>query len=108
MIKFHISCPNDGQSNVYLYNGIRQFAAQNGLNINLTFSDHRNNSIERVVAHINKIRPDFCLFLYLNDLQGFIDYIKCGRKIGWIFDVTFNGKEIPGSSLSGLIRKLDY
>lgn len=100
--------PQDGQSNIYLYNGLRDFTRQYGLDIQLSFTDHRNQSIERVVNYINEINPDVCLFLYLNDLETFIDHVKCGYKCGWIFDVTYKGREIPDSVLKPAISKLDY
>jgi len=107
-MKLHLSMPHDGQSNVYMYNGLRMFARQHGLDLRVTFTDHRNQSAERVVEYINKVHPDVCLFLYLNDLHSFIDYIKVPNKAGWIFDVTFGGEEIPKSPLRPVIDKLDY
>lgn len=108
MIKFHISMPHDNQSNVYLYNGIRQFAIQHGVSLSLTFSDHRKDSMERVVEYINKVKPDYCLFLFLNNLSEALDYVHCPNKLGWIFDVTFQGKEIPDSSLRPIIDKFTH
>ena len=107
-MRLHLSMPNDGQSNVYMYNGLRMFARQYGIDLQLTFTDHRHQSIERVVEYINQVNPDVCLFLYLNDLLSFIDYIKVPKKAGWIFDVTFQGVEVPKSPLRPVIDKLDY
>jgi hypothetical protein len=107
-MKVHLSMPNDGQSNIFLRNGLHEFAREHALEIDFSFSDHRNHSIERTVDFINTIKPDVCLILYLNELEHFIDWIECPIKCGWIFDVTFGGVEVPVSSLRPGLDKLDY
>ena len=107
-MRMHLSMPVDGQSNLYLINGIREFAKERGLDIDLTFSDHRHGSLQRTVDYINAIKPDVCLFLYLNELYDFAWAIDCPIKAAWIFDITFEGKEIPKSSLVKGISFVDY
>lgn len=107
-MKLHLSLPHDNQSNLFLFNGLKQFSEEFSFPIELTFTDHRHTSIERTVDYINKIKPDVCLILYLNELDTFIDYVDCPAKCGWIFDVTFGGKEIPQSSLASSIEKLNF
>jgi len=107
-MKFHISIPFDGQSNIFLRNGLEEFARENAIPLELTFTDHRNEDPERAVEYINKIKPDVCMFLYLNNVAQFYDDIKCPIKCGWIFDMTFGGNEIPVSSLRHIIDKFDY
>lgn len=100
--------PHDNQSNVYLVNGIRQFCDETGTVLDLTFSDHRNGSIQRTVEYINQVDPDICLFLYLNNLHEFVEYIECPMICGWTYDITFGGREIPDSALMKGIKHLDF
>jgi hypothetical protein len=91
-----------------LFNGLKRFSEEFSIPLDITFTDHRHTSIERTVEYINKINPDVCLILYLNELDTFVDHINCPIKCGWIFDVTYGGKEIPQSTLASSIEKLNF